>query len=772
MGTIITFYSYKGGVGRSMALVNVGVQLSRWGYNVLMVDWDLEAPGLENFFSSMLKEDLAFKEGLMDMLYGFINTDLLKHNTLKPEMWTPFVSSIIEPGNNLGRLDLITAGKRKGTDLIKENKAYYEKVRFFDVKDFYNKQDGGRILEMLRSSWKQEYDFVLVDSRTGITEIGGICTIQLPDILVLLFTATKASYNGIADVVTRAKKAHAELLVDRLRLLSLPILSRVDGSEKELTTSWIDKFIHGEENVPVNLNEIFNSWISPEIDVKALLNQTKIPHVAYYSFGEGLPINETDFETNVQGIGYSYLSIAGLLATKLNFPGLLINDRAKLLKLANKNQLNADQNDLFIKVKEELDIIPIPASVDDIFKSNYHNDITQEQKEWQLDQVATELFTNILKKSVLKIERLRNIEEKQDENIGTGTSDFHKLLGSNPINQISDHIAIRIFFRLKNVDKDILFLVQGELQKFINEDVLAKANKSRTEPGLRFDNKLSSQIQFCYSELAKNICDKLAYLLSDPTLGNYDDEITKYVIGFETLKPSQLSSGDKNMGLAQQFSNTIGSLLNIFAAWLPITNSYALGDFGVIADGIFAKIGNIKDFGIDFKVANGVDASIDFASAGTRIKKMVMGIEVNVIPESAINPMLVFEFESSNSFFIKAPIVRQNHLENVHELAASLKVNKRWRSNYKIVHQTYTAFDASIISTIDAGAKISFTGDAKALQNLQLGSSSVAITSSSKLGLNIIGEEGIIGLGLFQIAESDDNSGVKILSAESIDNDL
>ena len=50
MSQIITFYSYKGGVGRSMALANVATLLSKWGKRVLMIDWDLEAPGLENFF--------------------------------------------------------------------------------------------------------------------------------------------------------------------------------------------------------------------------------------------------------------------------------------------------------------------------------------------------------------------------------------------------------------------------------------------------------------------------------------------------------------------------------------------------------------------------------------------------------------------------------------------------------------------------------------------------------------------------------------------------
>ena len=40
-----TFYSWKGGVGRTMALANIAVQLARKGNRVLMVNWDLRAPG-------------------------------------------------------------------------------------------------------------------------------------------------------------------------------------------------------------------------------------------------------------------------------------------------------------------------------------------------------------------------------------------------------------------------------------------------------------------------------------------------------------------------------------------------------------------------------------------------------------------------------------------------------------------------------------------------------------------------------------------------------
>ena len=46
-GKILTFYSYKGGTGRTMAIANIGVLLSKEpNSKTLVIDWDLEAPGL------------------------------------------------------------------------------------------------------------------------------------------------------------------------------------------------------------------------------------------------------------------------------------------------------------------------------------------------------------------------------------------------------------------------------------------------------------------------------------------------------------------------------------------------------------------------------------------------------------------------------------------------------------------------------------------------------------------------------------------------------
>src|SRR5882757_480564 len=70
-GTVVTFYSYKGGVGRSSTLANVAVLLARWGYRVLAIDWDLEAPGLHYYFKEAMPEEPA--GGVIDLAHDFLN---------------------------------------------------------------------------------------------------------------------------------------------------------------------------------------------------------------------------------------------------------------------------------------------------------------------------------------------------------------------------------------------------------------------------------------------------------------------------------------------------------------------------------------------------------------------------------------------------------------------------------------------------------------------------------------------------------------------------
>src|SRR5260370_6034538 len=70
---IVTFYSFKGGTGRSMALVNTAVELVKAGRQVLIVDFDLEAPGLDTF--NLPRPPATIKtKGVVDFVLEYLAT--------------------------------------------------------------------------------------------------------------------------------------------------------------------------------------------------------------------------------------------------------------------------------------------------------------------------------------------------------------------------------------------------------------------------------------------------------------------------------------------------------------------------------------------------------------------------------------------------------------------------------------------------------------------------------------------------------------------------
>src|ERR1017187_1196079 len=71
-GQIVTFYSYKGGTGRTMALANVAWILASNGKRVLSVDWDLESPGLHKFFHPFLDEStVSATPGVIEIINDY-----------------------------------------------------------------------------------------------------------------------------------------------------------------------------------------------------------------------------------------------------------------------------------------------------------------------------------------------------------------------------------------------------------------------------------------------------------------------------------------------------------------------------------------------------------------------------------------------------------------------------------------------------------------------------------------------------------------------------
>ncbi|MFI5591345.1 CATRA system-associated protein [Amycolatopsis sp. NPDC051758] len=312
-GTVVTFYSYKGGVGRSFTLANVAVLLARWGYRVLALDWDLEAPGLHHYFGPRLAE--TPRGGVIDLASAFLagQEDPSEH-AVRVEL------------AERGTVHLLAAGRQDST--------YTGRVQNIDWAELY-RQGFADFLERCREQWTEDYDFVLIDSRTGISDIAGICTAHLPDRLVVLFTANDQSVDGAIDIARRANIARDRLPYDRPPHLVLPVLSRLDNRVE------YQRAEHWQQKCSEATAELFRNWLAKSVTQELMLRHLTVPYVSYWSFGEYLPVTE-ETTPSADQISFALETIAAVIAQQFDRTDLLADNRDAYVAAARTQRRSYD----------------------------------------------------------------------------------------------------------------------------------------------------------------------------------------------------------------------------------------------------------------------------------------------------------------------------------------------------------------------------------------------------------------------------------------------
>jgi tetratricopeptide (TPR) repeat protein/CO dehydrogenase nickel-insertion accessory protein CooC1 len=271
-GQIITFYSYKGGTGRTMALANVAWILASNGKRVLTVDWDLESPGLHKFFHPFLDEStVSATPGVIEIINDYASaavdpgprSDDWHLELARVERHAVSLEWVFPDG---GKLDFLSAGR--------QNRDYSAAVCSLDWDNFYDRLGGGRFFRAMRDDMKQEYDYVLIDSRTGLSDVADICTIELPDVLAICFTLSDQSIEGAANVARQISGRYRDR---NIRVLPVPM--RIEDGEKE-------KLDIGRALARTKF-EGFPAGMTPEISA-LYWAAVEVPYKPFYAFEETL----------------------------------------------------------------------------------------------------------------------------------------------------------------------------------------------------------------------------------------------------------------------------------------------------------------------------------------------------------------------------------------------------------------------------------------------------------------------------------------------------
>jgi len=313
---VVTFYSFKGGVGRSLALANIALLLATRGRRVLAVDFDLEAPGL-SMMSDLIPNPREVERGLFEYLLALLNDENpnLADYLIYPKIEGPDSQDTAKRDVNLA---FLPAGNLKdGYDLSK-----------LDFARLLEDSERNPLSQFRREVEELGFTYALLDSRTGMTEIAATCTLGLADVVVMLSGLNDQNLQGtrwVLDMLEREgglrsediivvfspiPEAEEELKAERLQrareivgnrdVLLLPYHPRLALIEELFVKEWEETSLAQKyQQLASEISRRNPDDIEAIIEAgKQLLFQEAKIDEAKERFDRALQINSTDGEAN------------------------------------------------------------------------------------------------------------------------------------------------------------------------------------------------------------------------------------------------------------------------------------------------------------------------------------------------------------------------------------------------------------------------------------------------------------------------------------------
>lgn len=212
------------------------------------------------------------------------------------------------------------------------------------------------------------------------------------------------------------------------------------------------------------------------------------------------------------------------------------------------------------------------------------------------------------------------------------------------------------------------------------------------------------------------------------------------------------------MDLASHYAEIIRSRLLHFAAWSPVTDPYEIGDYGALRRGVFHKLGNIRELGVEPQVRPGAAAvSLSFTSAGATMVRTMGGARVAAFPAKAVEGTLEIEFQGESSVMLRSGQLAVTELAGVDAVAGRLVrardgLGRRWKLGWRIIRKLYVASDPVILVASERGARFTLRGRAEALAAVEVGrgAGELSVSCSQADALQIVGGTGPVAFDLFR----------------------
>ena len=216
----VVFYSYKGGVGRTTALIQTAFQLTRAGKRIVLVDMDVEAPALQTLLPLI---DNSVEEGLIDYLWERqtcffdVNHQATIHLSGSNQgKRTGIVYSVNDPQSRRD-LFIVPAGKI--------GQRYIQRLSVLSTAHLFS-TESDPWYQFEQELWDQfQPDIMLIDARTGLNEWGGLSLLRLADEAFIALYPSQQNAEGICFIRSLLK----ELGGIQAKLILSPIPEGVIG---------------------------------------------------------------------------------------------------------------------------------------------------------------------------------------------------------------------------------------------------------------------------------------------------------------------------------------------------------------------------------------------------------------------------------------------------------------------------------------------------------------------------------------------------------------
>jgi hypothetical protein len=233
-GELTTFYASEPSAARSLVLSNMAWLLAGRGPGgapVLMVDWDLAAPGLHGLFGGAgerpgLLELFEACRAQMDVSLraGAHDADALACAVLAAVDWPAYIEQV----DPVRPLYLLRAGRFDAS--------YGERAARLDWDALFHACPA--LFRQFRLQLAQAFRHVFIDAPGGRSAAVSVCTTLLPDKIVGLFTPDAHSLDGLCGMLARAVDYRCSHEDEQRPLLLYPLPSAPAGLDSEQRDAW------------------------------------------------------------------------------------------------------------------------------------------------------------------------------------------------------------------------------------------------------------------------------------------------------------------------------------------------------------------------------------------------------------------------------------------------------------------------------------------------------------------------------------------------------